>query len=74
MKSVRNRSYSGPYFPRIRTAYGKIQSISQYSVRTRENTDQENSEYGHFSHNGYNPLFQNVIVIISGFRHNDLEN
>ena len=34
VKSVRIRSYSGPY-----------------SVRMRENTDQNNSEYGHFSHN-----------------------
>ena len=25
-------------------------SISPYSVRIRENTDQNNSEYGHFSH------------------------
>ena len=32
VKSVRMRSYSGPY-----------------SVRMRENTDQNNSEYGHFS-------------------------
>ena len=27
---------------------GKIQSISPYSVRMQENTDQKNSEYGHF--------------------------
>ena len=33
VKSVRIRSYSGPY-----------------SVRMQENTDQNNSEYGHFSH------------------------
>ena len=33
MKSVRIRSYSGPY-----------------SVRMRENMDQNNSEYGHFLH------------------------
>ena len=32
VKSVRIRSFSGPY-----------------SVRMRENKDQENSEYGHFS-------------------------
>ena len=36
-------------FSRIRTKYGEIQSISPYSVRLRENTDQKNSEYGHFS-------------------------
>ena len=31
----------------IRTEYGEIRSISPYSVRIRENTDQKNSEYGH---------------------------
>ena len=46
----------GPYsdffwsvFFRIQTEYGELQSISPYSVRMRENTDQKNSEYGHFS-------------------------
>ena len=33
----------------IRTEYGEILCISSYSVRMRENTDQKNSEYGHFS-------------------------
>ena len=41
VKGVRIWSYSGPHFP----AFG--QSISPYSVRMRENTDQNNSEYGH---------------------------
>ena len=36
-------------FSRIRSEYGEIQSISTYSVRMQENTDQNNSEYGHFS-------------------------
>ena len=36
-------------FPRIWTEYGEIWSISPYSVRIRENTDQNNSEHGHFS-------------------------
>ena len=36
-------------FPSIRTGNGDIRSISTYSVRMRENTDQNNSEYGHFS-------------------------
>ena len=36
-------------FPRIRTEYGEIRSIFPYSVRMRKNTDQSNSEYGHFS-------------------------
>ena len=33
---------------RIRTEYGEIRSISP--VQMRENADQNNSEYGHFSH------------------------
>ena len=37
-----------PAFFRIRTEYGEILLISPYSVRMRENTDQNNSEYGHF--------------------------
>ena len=36
-------------FSRVWTAYGEIRSISPYSVRMRENTDQKNSEYGHFT-------------------------
>ena len=35
-------------FPRIRTEYGEIRSISAYSVHMRENTDQNHSEYRHF--------------------------
>ena len=35
-------------FSRIRTEYGGILRISPYSVRMRENADQNNSEYGHF--------------------------
>ena len=35
-------------FSRIWTEYGEIRSISHYSVRMRENTDQKNSKYGHF--------------------------
>ena len=36
-------------FSPIRTEYGEILHISPYSVRMRENTDQKNSKYGHFS-------------------------
>ena len=36
-------------FSRIRTEYGDIRSISSFSVRIRENTKQNNSEYRHFS-------------------------
>ena len=35
-------------FSIIWTEYGDIWSISPYSVQMRENTDQNNSEYGHF--------------------------
>ena len=37
-------------FSLIWTEQGEILRISPYSVRMRENTDQNNSEYGHFSH------------------------
>ena len=36
----------------IRTEYGDLQSKSLYSVQMRENTDQKNSEYGHFLRSG----------------------
>ena len=36
-------------FSRIQTENGEIRGISPYSVRIWENTDQKNSEYGHFS-------------------------
>ena len=39
-------------FSHIRTEYGEIWSISQYSVQIRENADQNNSEYIHFSRSG----------------------
>ena len=40
-----------PRFSLIRSKYG---DMSSYSVRIRENEDQENSEYGHFSRSDYN--------------------
>ena len=36
-------------FSRIRIVYGEILRISPYSVQMRENADQNNTEYGHFS-------------------------
>ena len=36
-------------FSRIRTKYGEILRISPYSIQMRGNTDQNNSEHGHFS-------------------------
>ena len=38
-----------PYSELFCSAFSRIQSISPYSVRMRENTDKNNSEYGHFS-------------------------
>ena len=37
------------FISRIQTEYGEMLRISPYSVRMQENTDQKNSEYGHFS-------------------------
>ena len=48
MKSVRIPSYSGPYFAASGLNTEKYRNISQNLVRIRENTDQNNSEYGHF--------------------------
>ena len=47
VKNVHIRSYSGPHFSTFgmnTERYG----ISPYSVRMRENVDQNNSKYGHF--------------------------
>ena len=41
--------FSGPYF-RIWTEYEDLLLKSPYSVRIRENTDQKNSVFAHFSH------------------------
>ena len=48
VKSVRIWSFSWSVFSRIRTEYGETLRISTYSVRMRENTDHENSEYENF--------------------------
>ena len=41
VKSVKMRSFFWSVFSRILTKYGKIQNISPYSARVRENTDQK---------------------------------
>ena len=41
VKSVQIRSFFWSVFSRIRTEYGEKRSISPYSVRIRENSDQE---------------------------------
>ena len=44
----------------VRTEYGEILNISPYLVQIRENTDQKNSEYGHFSRSvNYNSFHPN---------------
>ena len=37
-----------PAFSHIRTGYGCLLCKYPHSVRARENTDQKNSDYGHF--------------------------
>ena len=53
MNTLRNKwPYSELFwfvFSLIRTEYEEIRIISSYSVRMRKITDQNNSEYGHFS-------------------------
>ena len=46
-------------FSRIRTECGEIRSNSPYSVRMRETTDQNNSEYGHFLRSAASISFPN---------------
>ena len=38
-----------PVFSLIRTEYGDIKSVSQYSVQLWENMNQQKHKYGHFS-------------------------
>ena len=47
VKSVRIRSYSGPRFPEFGLNTERY-SVSLYSIRMRENADQNISEYAHF--------------------------
>ena len=51
VKSVRIWSFLPRIFPylfRIWTKYADLFRKSPYSVRKQKNTDQKNSEYGHF--------------------------
>ena len=50
-------------YSHIRTEYGEIRSISLYSIRMRENTDQNNSEYGQFLHSEAIFLIFNLITL-----------
>ena len=47
-------------FSHIRTEYREILRISPYSIRMLENTDQKDSEYGHFSCSGGLALMNNL--------------
>ena len=49
-------------FSRIWTEYGEIRGISLFSVRIRENTEQNDSEYGHFSRSGNGELTINCLT------------
>ena len=52
-----NWDYFWFVFSHIWTAYEEILRISPHLVRMRENTDQKNSEYGHFSRSVRHNLF-----------------
>ena len=49
-------SFFGVFLVRIFPYSDWIRRDTEYSVRIRENTDQKNSEYGHFSRSEYNWL------------------
>ena len=51
-------------FSRIRTEYREIRSISSYSVRMRENADQNNSEYWHFVRSASPWVFARKLLIL----------
>ena len=53
MKNVCIRSFSGPYFP----TFGI--NTERYSVKMRENKDQNNSQYGHFLRSG---TFSDILL------------
>ena len=48
VKNVRTRSYSGPYFPPFGLNTEKYGLSLRIQSECPENTDQINSEYGHF--------------------------
>ena len=59
-KSCPYLEFFWPAFSRIRTEYREIRSISPYSVRMRENTDQKNSKYWNFSRSDHELLLKNL--------------
>ena len=52
-------------FSRIRTDYKEIRSISPYSVRIRENAEQNNSEYEHSLRSDWIAFIAEIISAIS---------
>ena len=50
LKKCPHSEFFWSVFSHLRTVYGETLCISPYSAWMRENTDQKNSEYGHFSH------------------------
>ena len=55
MKRVRIRTYSVPHFPVF-----ELSTETPYSVRMRENADQNNSEYGHFLRSVIDWIFRKI--------------
>ena len=49
--------FSWSIFSRVSTKYREILCISPYSLQMRENTDQKNTEYGHFSSGVFSGFF-----------------
>ena len=68
VKSVRIRSFSGPYFPAFGLNMDRYRVSLQNSVRMRENTDRKNSEYGHFSHSVFfADVFKSTYLFLIGY-------
>ena len=52
-------------FTRILTEYWEMQNISQYAVQMQENTDQNISEYRHFSRSANAHFLRQVSLVAS---------
>ena len=60
-------------FSRIWTEYGEMRSISPYSLRMRENTDQKISKYGYFSRSAeFIWKKQTLLIGIFGYLNSDI--
>ena len=68
VKSVRIRSYSGPRFPAFGLNTERYSQSEYGKMRIRKNTNQKNSEYGHFSGSAFCnllPFFIPNFILIS---------